>query len=197
MKRLVAETYVNVNTAQPRLKKHTIVVPIDINIVVTPDNIAASTIYRDDDLQSFINTMVGTFIANGYELHSEEGSNRPGSQSAYYVFLKLTDDNIKLKLIVSLRISDHVLPDRGKKLTAKEKKKHSKKGKAGIKPKDKSGKGLHNQYVEGLVRDLVEQYPESTLKFEDRLTTIHPVDGVTYDQAIEKIEKIIDKYAKL
>lgn len=51
MKRLAAETYVTVKQQPKYLKKHTIVIPIDINIVIG-DEIAAATQVQNDEIDS-------------------------------------------------------------------------------------------------------------------------------------------------
>lgn len=198
MKRLLAESYVTVTQQPKEFKKHTIIVPIDIDIVLT-DEIAASSQVTDDEVESFINTVHLTFVANGYECISQQASNRPGSYSEYLTYVKKSadDDGTKLKVIVFIRVSDHPLPDRGAKVKNKDKKSRSKKGKKGVTRKDMSGKALRKAYTESQVQDLLQQYPGSVPKVSDNLITIHPVDGLTYDQAIDKIEYIINKYREL
>lgn len=198
MKRLVAETYVTVKQQPKYLKKHTIVIPIDINIVIG-DDIAAATQLQNDEIDSFINTIHLSFIANGYELAKQETSNRPKSYSEYLTYIKKSEDHdgVKLKVVVFIRVSDHNLSDRGPKVKNKDKKSHSKKGKQGLTRKDMSGKALHKAYTESQLKQLQADYPGSTPKVSDNLITVHPVDGLTYDQAIEKVEHIIKKFANL
>lgn len=89
-------------------------------IEISPANtevFSASSILktRSEEFGSFITGMITMIEAKGYLLN-EEGchkSNRRNSLSRYYEFIKFTDD-LELELVVEIRISDHVLPNKVK-----------------------------------------------------------------------------------
>lgn len=96
------------------------------NIEITPQDAevySATSILdtKSDEFSSFEGSMVRMLEDANYLLHKQYDSNEPGSISKYYEFLKLTDD-LKVKLLVSIRISDHKVPDKkvkGKRMKAR------------------------------------------------------------------------------
>lgn len=77
---------------------------------------------QSDEYNSFIDGIIVNFGNAGYELYSDtqytHPSNNPESNSWYYTFLKI-EDQIMIKVIVHVRVSDHPLRDK-KSGTARE-----------------------------------------------------------------------------
>ena len=91
--------------------------PADVEIV------SASSILRtrSNEFESFVVGMIAMIEAKGYLLNEDgcHDSNRSGSLSKYYEFIKFTDE-LETELVVEIRISDHLAPSKfqnGKKLT--------------------------------------------------------------------------------
>ena len=91
----------------------TTVIRWNIEIYPQLDTIASSSILntKSEEYESFIDSLCGILDAKGYELYDERPSDTKGSQSMYYEFLKLADD-AKIKLVIFVRISDHMFPGR-------------------------------------------------------------------------------------
>lgn len=90
----------------------------EINVDIFIGNyIGASSFVFDADsaeYRSFVESMVATFDLAGYELSNNpewtHKSNR-GSESWYYTFLK-SEDNIEIKIVVNVRVSNHTPHDK-------------------------------------------------------------------------------------
>lgn len=77
---------------------------------------------RSEEYASFIESIITMLENAGYLLNEDHSSNQQGSVSQYYEFLKFRED-ATVKLVLSIRISDHKSPDRivkGRRMTAKQ-----------------------------------------------------------------------------
>lgn len=67
------------------------------------------------EYESFVDSMIDMFDAAGYDLYRDSRythpSNNDHSQSFYYTFLKIEDD-VEVRVVVHVRISDHVNQDK-------------------------------------------------------------------------------------
>lgn len=157
------------------MKKNIILFTIDVDIDV--DIIEASFQYDPDsaEFRDFEDDILDAFDLRGYELEDEMHSNRNNSKSRYYMFTKVTDDEI-LEILVRLRISDHTAPDRmvdGQKARQKD---------------------LSDQFVKDYTKKLVEtKYPESK-KYKIKNITIlfNDIDYNSYDEALDAITNRLD-----
>lgn len=93
----------------------------DIEISPRESSVTASSILdtQSNEYREFIEGLIDNFAEWGYELYNDpeytHQSNR-GSESWYYTFVKV-EDYVEIRVVVNVRISDHVNKD-GKNYTA-------------------------------------------------------------------------------
>ena len=84
-------------------------------INITDVDIVLSEVYinkNDNDYKDFRNSMVDLLEDNDYLLYEKEHeSNRDGSISEYFDFVRCTDD-LEITVEVHIRVSDHLMPDK-------------------------------------------------------------------------------------
>jgi len=88
---------------------------IDISVASVQD-INSSLDLNSPEYVSFIESMTATFVAEGYELSNNPDwthKSNKGSESWYYTFLKVDrDTEVIVKVVINVRVSDHVAPDK-------------------------------------------------------------------------------------
>lgn len=90
---------------------------IDIDIFFYTDRVESSESFLDTnspEYLSFVESMVATFTAAGYELSNNPDwthKSNKGSESWYYTFIK-TEGDVEVKVVVNVRVSDHLPSDR-------------------------------------------------------------------------------------
>lgn len=97
-------------------QKEIIEIELDIDIIPSEIDIKSSSILdtRSNEYQAFIRGMVMAFEDAGYELYNDPTythQSNLGSQSWYYTFLRI-EDYVEIRIVVNVRISDHVNKDK-------------------------------------------------------------------------------------
>lgn len=85
----------------------------DIEIIPQDDGIFSAQMVFDNKSQeykSFINGIKAMMEAKDYQFIVSYDSPYEDSNSKYYEFLKVTDE-LKIKVVISVRVSDHIVPD--------------------------------------------------------------------------------------
>lgn len=88
----------------------------DIDIYPQDPNVLGSSILqtKSNEYPSFVKGMVMAFEDHGYELYNDPSythQSNQGSDSWYYTFLRV-EEYVEIRVVVNVRISDHLNPDK-------------------------------------------------------------------------------------
>ena len=153
----------------------TIVSQFKIEIYESP-SILSSIDIDSSEFNSFETEVFGAFLLHGYELESCHDHESDSGHSYYYVYTKVEND-IKLKMIVELRLSDHPANDRM------------------IKGKLVPNKKSAEAHLKKLAQELATKYGQTRGYRYRRIDIIFDDNHYTsYEEALREIENKLDSY---
>lgn len=162
--------------------KKTIVIHWDIDITPQDEAVySASSILntKSDEFSSFEGSMIRMLEDADYLLHKQYDSNNIGSISKYYEFLKFTSD-LKVKLLVAIRISDHKVPDKD------------------VKGKRRKAQYIRRKYLrEKRIPEIMDEFNLKERPIDvDVDIVFNDQHFVSYYEALEHINKLINTKLK-
>ena len=86
---------------------------LDVCVNLVDSSVEASSILDIDDpaFRDFEINILSACELHDFELEDSYASNSQDSISQYYIYVKTNEEGTKLKILLKIRVSDHVIPD--------------------------------------------------------------------------------------
>lgn len=171
MKRLI---YSNTETEE-------LLLDLDVEVVISGTILSSEEIpydFQDSAFYAFESDILNACEIHGFELQDSYVSNRNGSNSQYYVYIKTNEDGTKLKIFLKIRISDHSVPDKV------------------IKGKNTTYKQRDSRYVKDKVAKFAKETFNQTRGYKMRTLDIvfDDMHFRSYESALRHIENKLDEF---